>query len=290
MPSSGTFRVLIDTEIVKVTGVSGSTWTIVRGDDGSTAASHTDGTTAYIIVTKAALNALVSIQSSDTEVSNQRILDFDGNFTVTDDSGNSRCKIAGTTFGEIITPPAIGSFTFDGHGIAGTPTATQQGNSIYMYQPGTASDAIAELYMSPPATPYSVAVKITVFCLKWGFTSCGPYFGDGTKEVRICKQIGNDEVTVEKYTNTTTFSSTAFSQAATLHSPMNWFKIRDDGTNKSFYISPDGINWYSVYSESSTAWLATTTRIGISFNGGSGGTSNTGRTSATILHSWKIGT
>ena len=42
IPSSGTFRARIDDEYLKVTAVSGLTWTVVRADGGSTAASHAE--------------------------------------------------------------------------------------------------------------------------------------------------------------------------------------------------------------------------------------------------------
>ena len=41
--SGGDFRILVDSEIMKVTGVSGTTFTVVRGQEGSAAAAHTSG-------------------------------------------------------------------------------------------------------------------------------------------------------------------------------------------------------------------------------------------------------
>ena len=42
-PTVVPFRVYVDNELVKVTAVSGSTWTIARGQDGTTAATHGTG-------------------------------------------------------------------------------------------------------------------------------------------------------------------------------------------------------------------------------------------------------
>jgi hypothetical protein len=101
IPSSGTFRALIDSEIIKVTAVSSHTWTIVRGDGGTTAASHANGATITVIVTAEAMNALVSIQNAGSEISNRRILNFINAASIADNSGNSRCDItlsAGQTF------------------------------------------------------------------------------------------------------------------------------------------------------------------------------------------------
>lgn len=53
--SNQQFRVLIDSEWIGVTNVSGATWTIVRGLDGSTAATHASGANVYEYVTAAQL-------------------------------------------------------------------------------------------------------------------------------------------------------------------------------------------------------------------------------------------
>ncbi len=56
-PASGTFRVLVDSELMSVTGVSGTTFTIVRGIEGSTAATHSNGATVSQVITAAGLLA-----------------------------------------------------------------------------------------------------------------------------------------------------------------------------------------------------------------------------------------
>ena len=203
VPSGGTFRALIESEIIKVTNVATHVWTIVRGQEGTTAATHADGTEIDIILTKEAVDSIVSIQLSGTEVSNRRILNFDGgSFDVTDNSGSSRADISAvnpSNFGEVIVAPVIGSLTFDGHSITGTPTLTQQGRSLYMYHPGTTSDALVEVYQTPPATPYSFIVKLIPFSLKYNYIQVGLYFGDGTKYVIFSLELFDGQFSVNHY-------------------------------------------------------------------------------------------
>lgn len=52
------FRLLCETELMLVTLVAGTTFTIVRGIEGTTAASHADTTAVYCIVTQGALQQL----------------------------------------------------------------------------------------------------------------------------------------------------------------------------------------------------------------------------------------
>jgi len=55
-PSSGVFRVRVEDEIMKATGVSGSDFTVVRGQEGTSPASHADGQAIYEVVTAAMLD------------------------------------------------------------------------------------------------------------------------------------------------------------------------------------------------------------------------------------------
>ncbi len=59
--TSPQFRLLIENEILLVTGVSGNTFTVTRGAEGSTAASHASGTTVYQVVTAGALVAFGTV-------------------------------------------------------------------------------------------------------------------------------------------------------------------------------------------------------------------------------------
>lgn len=54
-PSSGNFRILIDSEIFLVTAVSGTTFTVTGAQEGTTAASHSSGATVTHIVTAGGL-------------------------------------------------------------------------------------------------------------------------------------------------------------------------------------------------------------------------------------------
>src|SRR5271170_691871 len=57
-PSTGNFRILIDSEYMLVTSVSGTTWTVSRGIEGSVAATHANGVQVTQIVTAGALAAI----------------------------------------------------------------------------------------------------------------------------------------------------------------------------------------------------------------------------------------
>lgn len=90
-PSSGNFRVLIDNELILVTGVSGTTFTVLRAQEGTSAASHTTGTAVTHIVTAGALSALkTDVLGADATVA-------------TDESTSSSSYTDLTTVGPSIT-------------------------------------------------------------------------------------------------------------------------------------------------------------------------------------------
>lgn len=70
-PSVGTFRILVDAELMLVTAVSGA-FTVVRGAEGTTAASHLNGAAVTLIITAGAIAQLkadiIAAQVSYTEV------------------------------------------------------------------------------------------------------------------------------------------------------------------------------------------------------------------------------
>jgi hypothetical protein len=51
------------TELIKVTNVVGTTWTIARGQESSTATSHTNGATIRSVITKAITDTFVQLQT-----------------------------------------------------------------------------------------------------------------------------------------------------------------------------------------------------------------------------------
>ena len=59
-PTSPEFRIRIGQELMLVTGVSGTTWTVTRGIEGTTSASHAPGSTVVAVLTGGALDEMRS--------------------------------------------------------------------------------------------------------------------------------------------------------------------------------------------------------------------------------------
>src|SRR3954469_20377217 len=57
-PSTGNFRIIIDSEIMLVTTVSSNTFTVTRAQESTAAASHVNGTNVTHVLTSGGLNQI----------------------------------------------------------------------------------------------------------------------------------------------------------------------------------------------------------------------------------------
>ncbi len=94
-PATGTFRVLVDSELMSVTGVSGTTFTVTRGVEGTSAATHTSGATISQVITAAGLLAAGAASNAQTAA-------LSSDYTVTGTMANAGLSVslpeAGTYF------------------------------------------------------------------------------------------------------------------------------------------------------------------------------------------------
>lgn len=310
-PSSGNFRILVDGEIMCVTGVSGTTFTVTRANGGSIAASHAQGASVYGILTAEAMNAAVSIQSAGSEVSDRRVLNFVSGATVADNSGSGRCDItievpAGVTYGAsssrpspgtngriyvpsdgVITsldtgsawvglnpfgapftiPPTLTNWTSFG-GTYGTIADIPGGglNWNYLNTPAH-SQALCGIYRTlSSGTSYAAVCGIAQHAVATNNEWTGLIITDGTKVIGIGRGYdGGPELMLVQWSTFNTFNALVLNSVFTLSTvPVLWFKITNDGTHRTYYVSIDGVNWAQVYQEAYTTFL-TETSAGVAF-------------------------
>ena len=71
-PTTGNFRIIVDSEIMLVTAVSGTTFTITRAQEGTSAAAHTSGVGVAHVLTVASLMNIIS-QYTDLAICQGRL-------------------------------------------------------------------------------------------------------------------------------------------------------------------------------------------------------------------------
>jgi len=250
-PTSGNFRIKIDGEILLVTGVAGATFTIARGMEGTTPATHAAGASVIHLLTRGGLEARVAnrfvsdlyANKPTAGVKGRLFLPTDGLFLEYDD-GSAWHKYGPCR--RLKAPPETG-WTWVNQG---TATATFTGSAVLVEDPADSNGSEYRLLLRPLS---SGATKVVAALSFNGISSDSPRIG-------FCMRNPVDEdFTLWGLYHGTTYGSYVhyvhFSSLTTVENeptfggrpfpPQNlfWFKFDWSGDNKTYYFSMDGLNW-----------------------------------------------
>ena len=244
-PTEGDFFISIEAEVMRVTDVSGSVFTVVRGEEGTVAEAHPVDVLIQGPLCKATLQEYTEqhyYYEQETPA-----------FTVTDPVTDLIGKVA--------------DFTWVNQGGA---TATDRNSNIFMQAPGDAGDQFRGLFMTAPSTPYEIIM---------GWTHVGACGGSGTsspfpqselvfRESSTGKMMSivfmpradttetPQRVQVKRMDSNTSFETSTFFNPWQFGQGLIWCKIEDDGTNLKFHVGVNGIDFLEVFSQGRTAFLA----------------------------------
>ncbi|SIO38031.1 hypothetical protein SAMN05444166_4236 [Singulisphaera sp. GP187] len=261
-PTSGQFRALIDDELLLVTTVSGAVWTVVRGVEGTTAASHTDGATVSNPLTRDALLGLSRQSLNGTNVSARRELNFvDGGgvtWNLNDDPTNKKVDVSALIAGPPISAPfvrpRVADFTWINQGAG---TAVDNPNGVYLRTPFVGPGAVDMriLVVSVPSPPWKATFRLATYVFG-GSSSAGPCFCKSSNGAvsGIATHFDNPGQWRGYYWDTSTSYSGTNDYFLTYNpgTVVNWYRLEDDGTNRNYYISLDGYNFHRIFSVSRT--------------------------------------
>jgi len=241
-PSAGNFRILIGSEILICTARSTNTLTVLRGQEGTTAASHSDTDVVTQIVTADSIDRLVkdSVPAA-------------GGFPV--------FKLVADDGATLLV---ASDFTWRNQEDA---VATDQAGSILLttlIHTDVGSDQRI-LERTAPSAPYVYIGAFRGLTIDGGIAGGGPSFGMGLLEnstgkntaVSVISTSAGSKIRVQTFASPTTSNPTAH-VAVIFYSfigPQVWFKVEDDNTNVKFYIG-DGLNWIELWSAGRTSQMA----------------------------------
>ncbi len=238
-PTEGDFRIKIDSEYMTVTAVSGNTFTIERGVDGSTAASHSDGATVTHYVTSGsilrAFHDAYNLPSTGNHPFN-RVQRNDTNATL-----------------------AAGDFTWHNQGTA-TCVAADDGG-LKMTMPSEAAVQVRGKYLSTPATPWWLGayVQFGPGMARWTGGGTGSRMGVFGRESSTGKLYTlfnrSDVIAMWRQTNDTTFSADVDSFIDDDQQGV-WLRIGDDGADVFGEVSYDGSHWEVCFNEGRTSFMS----------------------------------
>ncbi len=248
-------RVVIGSEIMRLTAVSSNTLTVTRAQEGTTGASHSDGDEIIQTITKAGLDQwLADARLSDTfanlptaGVAGRSQIITDGCTLAIDDGG------AWNHFGPFfpgLTPPIDAQFSWVNQGSATVDTSR---GGVILTAPAAAGYNLRMRYKALTA-PYKVTIYFTPNLPNNNYM----IFGLGLRssvsgknsEIHLANASNRQALEVNKNTDATTYSSTAVSvYADNAGHWIRWFQVEDDNTNVYYRYSCNGKMWITLFSE-----------------------------------------
>lgn len=300
-PSSGNFRIIIDSEIMLVTTVSSNTFTVTRAQESTAAASHVNGSNVIHILTSGGLNQIRADTISSGAVASLPTVGTSGRiYVATDDDyffqdNGSTWSAFGPHMALTPPPAAWTGYTWTNQG-GGTLTARTNGSSTFSCASQN-GDNLRMFLKNYPGTPWT----ITAGCITSTYgqnnnNRCGLCIYDGTKVVdwsfysnNAADGVAGPCFIAGKWTNVTTYSAnytlnTGYNILSTpLMSPMIFLRLQDTGSLRVFSISNDGLNYMTVLSQANNDFIASPTKLGFYVNSNNNAGSGT-TMYMTVLH------
>jgi hypothetical protein len=159
--------------------------------------------------------------------------------------------------------PTVASFAWENQGGA---TGTDTNGGIFMSMSNPGALALRALVQTLPATPYTVTIGMKPQLM--GLDYCGAgiaLFESGSGKFATLSIVGSASgmlLAGGRWTNATSAVANAFAVRFDQGNCMVWLRITDNGTNRLFYVSPDGYNWVQYFSETNTSHC-TPDKVGI---------------------------
>lgn len=183
------------------------------------------------------------------------------------------------------TEPVNGDFSWDNQGGASVD-ATYGG--IYLTAPaGGAASNVRARYKAAPSTPYTITAWITPHLLAYNYLDCGILFRQNSDGKLIIFKIavsGDWNLTIDKYTDTTTWSATYATLVTKEVGPGPvCLRIADNATNRICSWSIDGRHFHTLHTVGRTDFL-TADQVGFSVQA-----YHVTYPASMMLHSWAEG-
>lgn len=257
-PSSGNFRILIESELLVVTARSSNTLTVVRAQEGTSAASHADLLPVTHILTADGFDRFgkdnVPLWGESTAPPLNKLVDTDGksllttsDFSWTNQGGASVSDLAGT---------------------------------ILLRAPASSGTNFRIFRRAAPSPPWTLVTAVRPHVQGIDGSSNSSQLGICCRESSTGKFItlavnrkNTDPMrfAIDHWTNETTYggSTPYLGKNQCFIGNVMWLRIIDDNTNLKFAISDDGVEFIQVLSQSRTALMSGgANQVGIAVNNG----------------------
>lgn len=268
-PVTGDFRIIVDSEIMLVTGVSGNTFTVTRGVESTGAVSHSNAAVVTHILTAAGLaqfvedNAPGGASVGEGAIGSRPAAGTSGNLYIpTDGKIIQRDNgVSWDSFGPIYKftqPPAAAAFTAIN---ADSGVLTDQGGTLLLTRPYVNGHNYGAWYITQTST-WSVTVCLAAVVdthnsqssveLGLGFVNVAggqfSWFGAEVYASNVILRVNYDN---NAHTTVAARIQTGFvhNQGGIMPSPL-WIRISYGASDRTYEYSHDGVNFQVAYTES----------------------------------------
>lgn len=266
-PTTGNFRILIDSEIMLVTTVSSNTFTVTRAHENTAAASHSDLAVVTHIFTAGAIDAIRSDQIQVGAYGSRPAAGKAGNLYIANDGPylSHDNGSVWTQYGLIskVVPVIPGDFSWNNQ-LSATETA-YGGALVLTTEAGRASPSVVSRLKTAPTAPYTITMCFRVAhkpVTSGGLTNswAGMIFRESGTDKRLNMGIFQNDtpnrVVSFSQPSATGSLSTVANLIISVTSPI-WFQISNDNTNLIWRYSPDGYQWNQIATEAKNAHFTT---------------------------------
>jgi hypothetical protein len=262
-PTSGNFRIRVGSELIIVTGVAGSVFTVTRGAEGTTAAGHADNAAVDQVLTRGSLLGLDALFVRRDTFANRPAAGQEGRLFFPSD-GLTLSRDTGSAW-ELMYPLYTGLGQFGSADWTwvnqGDATVTWTRGVLQLRGPVAGGAQNRMLARSVPGTPYTFTVAMWPY-LGSGSNVCG--WGLGLRDSSSGKlvqllPVGSGGWEAQKWNSPTSFNALY----TTSNLPANWanlgkpmfLRIKDDGTTRYFQVSHDGYEFHTGLSHARTDFI-----------------------------------
>lgn len=277
--ATGTFRIVIESEIMLVTARLTNTLTVVRGAESTIATSHNSGATATEIMTAGGVQQFRSDNIQVDTYANLPTVGTAGRLYRTSD-GNISFIDNGTTwlpFGPtvpLIQPPVASNFTISQTGTNNTIVDDSGGLFLTAIQRIASTDGSVIGLPNPGGTGAAYTLTAGIIHIPGGKNGTAGFFNyhitgiglynSSTTQYRsmfvYTTGSGDYRFQLRGGTGLTSAGTFVFDVGgySTTGGPMTWFRVQDDGTtNRTWSLSNDGRHFVPITVEARTTTFTT---------------------------------
>lgn len=179
------------------------------------------------------------------------------------------------------TPPVDGDFAWVNQG-SSVVNVNSRGH-ISLIAPHNAAGSLSCRVKTAPATPYTITARVGYGIAPKDFHGVGLIFREsGTGEILTFGPAWStgEKLTVNLWASPTSFGSTKLALGS---GRPEWLRLADNGTNRIYSISGDGLNWVDVFSHGRTV-DTTSDQVGFFANAQNGSVPNL--STQIVIKSW----